>query len=342
VDAELDGERRLAVGYVGCGYITDIHLTASRLAGPVRVVGAVDVSEKAARSFVERAGEGEVLGLEDLVHDPDVDIVFVCTPHDVRHEPLVEAARAGRLVVCEKPLALDAPSARAVADSLGPDANRVVLGFNQRFMAGPTLLRAALREGGRPPSALEISLVAPGFLNSWAGLPRSGGGVLVGLGSHAVDMTSYLTGQRLGDVRAFASRVRLEEPYLEDVATIVGRLPSGAPVTITVHDHGSEWWSMDLERLLQVRAFTETTVLQCGVSDLHSWALPSRQSEHVSAPGRQFLEAWGYADLSRAVRTWAFTGRRDERLATVDDGLACAVAIDEAVAVARPDVSCTP
>jgi predicted dehydrogenase len=328
-------DRPLGLAFVGCGYIAGLHLRAARRLGPTCLVGAADVHEPSARAFVERAGEGEVLSLPALVAHDDVDVIYVCTPHDVRSEPVVGAAREGRTVLCEKPLALTSSAARALADELGPDATRVALGFNQRFMAGPSRLRSALRETAVAPAVLTVDVVSPRFLDGWAGLAERGGGVFVGLGSHAVDLVRYLTGQSLRDVRGVGARVRLEEPFLEDVATIVGRLPTGGQVTITAHDSGSDWWSMDLRQLLRIRAFAGAVIFDGGVSDLRGWDATAGRAWSDPTPAPDFLTAWGYVDMNRAVRAWALTGERDDRLAGVDDGLAVAVAVDAAMDDAR-------
>jgi predicted dehydrogenase len=94
------------IGLVGAGFIAEIHANAFRpLAGRARITAVTSRSEEKARAFAGRHGIGAVVpDFEALLARHDVDVVDLCVPNHVHAEMAVAAARAGKHVICEKPL----------------------------------------------------------------------------------------------------------------------------------------------------------------------------------------------------------------------------------------------
>src|SRR3954449_6941827 len=109
------GEVRVAIA--GTGFIGALHARAARLAG-ARLVGVAASSPESARRAAQALGaERAFASAEELVEAPDVDVVHICTPNHL-HVPLALAAlAAGKHVVCEKPIAVDAAGAQELADA---------------------------------------------------------------------------------------------------------------------------------------------------------------------------------------------------------------------------------
>src|SRR6185295_16166477 len=117
-DLLLDSRRKFAyilpmpggvgVAIAGTGFIGGVHARSARLAG-ARLVGVAASSPESARRAAAAFGaERAFASAEELVESPDVDVVHICTPNHL-HVPLAEAAlAAGKHVICEKPIALDA------------------------------------------------------------------------------------------------------------------------------------------------------------------------------------------------------------------------------------------
>src|ERR671916_1414832 len=109
--------RGLRVAIAGTGFIGAVHARSARLAG-ARLVGvAASTPERSERAAAELGAERGFASAEELVTDPAVDVVHVCTPNHL-HLPLAEAAlAAGKHVICEKPLATDAAGALRLAEA---------------------------------------------------------------------------------------------------------------------------------------------------------------------------------------------------------------------------------
>src|SRR4029453_1455275 len=110
----------LTAAIAGTGFIGRVHARSLRLAG-VELVGVAASTPTPAGAAAAELGAARAFdSAEELVRDPDVDVVHVCTPNHL-HLPLAEAAlEAGKHVVCEKPLAADVAGARRLAQPAWP------------------------------------------------------------------------------------------------------------------------------------------------------------------------------------------------------------------------------
>ena len=102
----------LRVAVAGTGFIGAVHVRSARLAGADVVGVSASSIESAVRAAAELRVERAFASSEELVQADGIDVVHICTPNHL-HEPLAAAAlAAGKHVICEKPLALDAAAAR--------------------------------------------------------------------------------------------------------------------------------------------------------------------------------------------------------------------------------------
>lgn len=200
---------RLTFGLIGTGYMGRAHAIALHAIGPIFPEVGPPICELLADSQPERARRGaQALGFRraaadwrELVTDPAVDVVDICTPNHLHHEMALAALAAGKHVYCEKPLALTAAQAAEVAAAARNAGVQHVVGFN--YICNP-LIRAA-RELIR---AGEIGAVTafhgeyhedymsdPDVPYSWRCERRlAGSGALADLGSHLINMAHFLVG----------------------------------------------------------------------------------------------------------------------------------------------------
>jgi predicted dehydrogenase len=197
-------ERELRVGVAGAGFIGAVHARSARLAGAT-LAGVADSSPERSVAAARRLGAER--GFESalaLAAAPDIDVVHVCTPNHL-HLPVAEAAlAAGKHVICEKPLALDAAGAERLA-RLAAATNRVAaVPFVYRYY--PTVREA--RERIRSGRAGDVRLVHGTYLQDWllkaeddnwrvdedlGGASRA----FADIGSHWCDLAEFVTGHRI-------------------------------------------------------------------------------------------------------------------------------------------------
>jgi predicted dehydrogenase len=210
----------IRIGVVGFGYMGQLHtanwrnlsLIYSELPVDIRLVGVVTGRPESLASAVQRGGF--VFGTTDyrrLIASPEIDLIDICTPNDLHFPIFMEALAAGKHIYCEKPLALNLAQASEMRAAARRSDRIIQLAFNYRFI--PAITRARqLVDGGFLGNVLtfRINYLHASYLDperkiSWRlQHASSGGGALVDLGSHAIDMIAYL----LGDFRRVFARTQ--------------------------------------------------------------------------------------------------------------------------------------
>ncbi|HET6259711.1 MAG TPA: Gfo/Idh/MocA family oxidoreductase [Pseudonocardia sp.] len=192
-----------------------------------------------------------------LLRRDDVQLVDVCTPGDTHAEIAVAALEAGKHVLCEKPLANTVDEARAMvaaAERAQARGVRSMVGFNYRRVPAVALARRLVEQGriGRVRHVRAVYLqdwiVDPEFPLVWRlQAERAGSGALGDIGAHIVDMTQFVTGDRLTGVSALTETFITERPLpeassglsasgsaergpvtVDDAALFLGRFAGGA------------------------------------------------------------------------------------------------------------------
>src|SRR3954466_3929760 len=146
------GERSgIRVAIAGTGFIGGVHARSARLAG-ARLVGVAASSPESAGRAVQALGaERAFASAEELVEAPDVDVVHICTPNHL-HVPLAEAAlAAGKHVILEKPIALDALSAQTLAEAAAESGKVAAVPFVYRYYPTVREARERVRAGATGP-----------------------------------------------------------------------------------------------------------------------------------------------------------------------------------------------
>src|SRR5207248_941511 len=146
----------VGVAVVGCGRIGRVH--ARNAAGNSRasLVMVFDVAGTAAEQTATELGVKAARSLEEVLSDRSVEAVLLATPTDT-HVPLITAAlKAGKAVLCEKPVDLDPQRARECWSGIAGGNPRVMVGFNRRFDPSFKSLRERLQGGEVGPLELAI------------------------------------------------------------------------------------------------------------------------------------------------------------------------------------------
>lgn len=188
----------LNVGVIGCGSIGVYHIENYQKTGKAEVVAVCDVDENALDRAKAKYGVGKgYKAYEDLLDRKDVDAVSVCLPNYLHAPVTVAAFKAGKHVLCEKPMAMRADESMQMIEARDAVGKRLMLGLTQRFRTDAQLLRKHIQAG----ELGEIYYAKCGYLRR-SGIPGMGGwfttrsqagaGPIYDIGVHALDLTLWL------------------------------------------------------------------------------------------------------------------------------------------------------
>jgi myo-inositol 2-dehydrogenase / D-chiro-inositol 1-dehydrogenase len=218
----------LRIGLLGCGQIArGVHLPVLRRLPNVRVAAiaeADDAARAAASALVPDAACFADFG--ELIHSGQLDAVVICLPPHLHAPSSIAAFQAGLHVYLEKPIAPSASEAARVLEAWRLAGTVGMIGFNFRFHPQAERIRQRVRAGeiGTVLGVRSVFSILPHELPAWKRSRALGGGVLLDLASHHVDLVHHLLGDPV--VRAYAS---VRSPAAEgDHAALQLELASGA------------------------------------------------------------------------------------------------------------------
>ena len=222
-------------GIAGFGWVArDFTLPALVAAGD-RLVAICD-PDPAARARAEALGARAHVDIAGLAADTEVEAVYVATPNHL-HRPMVEAlARAGKAVLCEKPLAQNLAEAEAMIAAASRGGAVYGTAFDQRHHPAHVALRDAVA-AGRIGTVTAVRIVyacwlgadwsAGGSQDNWrVDAAKAGGGALMDLAPHGLDLVEFLLGEPLRDIAAL-TQSRVQDYAVDDGALLIGTTASG-------------------------------------------------------------------------------------------------------------------
>ncbi len=197
------GKKPLGIGIIGTGSITQRrHLPAylkMQAEGLVRVVALCDIDPAALQAASAQAPDARtVTDYADLLAMPDVNAVGICTPNYLHFQPVLDSFAAGKHVLCEKPLALNAVEGEAMVAAGHAAGKQLQVGLNTRFGAGPQAVKRFVDDGklGDIYYARAHALRRRGIpgWGTFTQKDKQGGGPLIDIGVHILDLTLWLMG----------------------------------------------------------------------------------------------------------------------------------------------------
>jgi predicted dehydrogenase len=243
-------EHRSGIGaaVIGSGFIGTVHIETLRRIG-VRLVGLLESSrELGERRAAELGLPKAYASLDELLADPDVEVVHVASPNELHHPQARRILSAGRHVVCEKPLAMTSAESAELVDLAAASGLVNAVNFNIRWYPLNQHV-AAMVAGGELG---DVRLVTGRYFQDWLlydtdwnwRLEGDRGGALraVGdIGSHWLDLTSFVTGLRVEAVMAdLATFVPVRRKPVGEVATFsTERAAETVPVEVQTEDAAS-------------------------------------------------------------------------------------------------------
>ncbi|HOK55061.1 MAG TPA: Gfo/Idh/MocA family oxidoreductase [Armatimonadota bacterium] len=248
---------KVKTGIIGTGFIGPAHVEAVRRLGYVEVAAVAEANKDLAEQKAAALSIPKAYGsYQELLADPEIQVVHVCTPNTLHYPIVKDALQAGKHVYCEKPLAMNSrESAELVkmADDLGL-VNAV--NFNYRFYPLNQEAKAKVQSGeiGRTlvitGSYLQDWLLLPTDYN-WRIEPDLGGEsrAVADIGSHWCDLISFITGQKF--TRVYADLAVVHKTRMKPkkaIETYAGKelTPEDyEAVPVTTEDYGTVMFEMD-------------------------------------------------------------------------------------------------
>jgi len=197
------------IAVIGAGWIAEqVHLPNLRRLSGVVIKGVVDPDAERRLVIQSRwAGMPVFESIENLLGSGTPDALLVCTPPEHHIEGALRALSCGTHLYLEKPIATRTSEARAMVDAWRPSTRIAAMGFNYRFHPGISELvrRFVAGEVGARIAIRTLFSAPDNERGSWRSMSSRGGGALVELGSHHLDLIRFVTGEEVREVTATLS-----------------------------------------------------------------------------------------------------------------------------------------
>lgn len=208
------------IGIIGCGKITQVrHLPEYAENSQAHLTGLYDINQDRAQELVKRYGGKAYASIDEMLGDPEIDAVSVCTANNSHAKITIQALNAGKHVLCEKPMATNLEDCEAMVAAAKKNGKYLMIGHNQRLAEAHVLAKKLVSEGlighiltfrtSFGHSGPETWSVDPGKSVWFFDKKQAFMGTMGDMGIHKTDLIQYLTGQRV--VKTTARLVTLDK-----------------------------------------------------------------------------------------------------------------------------------
>ena len=208
------------IGIIGCGKIAQVrHIPEYAEHPEAKLLGFYDINLERARELAENHGGIAYETVEELLANPEIQAVSVCAANFAHAELTIAALRAGKHVLCEKPMAITLEECEAMVEEADKAGKYLMIGHNQRLAKAHSTAKELIDSGliGRIVTfrttfghcGPETWSVDPGKNTWFFDKNKAAMGAMADLGIHKTDLVQFLTGQRV--VRTTAKLSTLEK-----------------------------------------------------------------------------------------------------------------------------------
>jgi predicted dehydrogenase len=233
------------LGIIGLGYVGSTHLRHSLKLTNARVAAVSDMSKKALQKAKDAGVKKTYTDYKDLLRDPEIDAVIIALPTHLHLQCAKDAAEAKKQIFLEKPIARNVEEAKEIVLASRRNSVKLMVGYPLRFLTNFQILKQQIRTGAFG----EIELAHATYVSSgpffhraegyapvsvpewWFNKDLTGGGVLVDLGSHIINLARWYFGE-ITDIKSnLGYRFNMD---LEDSAVCLAKFKSGIRAVITL------------------------------------------------------------------------------------------------------------
>ena len=241
----------IGIGIIGAGFFGEVHARAITAVPGLRVAAVCREDVEAARAFANRHGGMAYGSFEALLVDAAVTAVVIATPHHLHAQMAIAAARAGKHILLEKPMAPTLSECDAINAAVAQAGVQLMVGHVMHFALPCRIAREIQAKGdlGRPVlgTSWMIKLWMEANRRPWHLSHATGGGMLMTAGIHALDRLVWLMGGTVESVSALIGTC-FHEQEADDSALMLLRFADGriGQVTSIGYRDGAVTFAMDL------------------------------------------------------------------------------------------------
>lgn len=197
----MEPRRKVKFAVIGCGAISKSHLVGIADTGEAELAAVCDVNLEQAEAAAKPYGARAFTDYEQLLAQPDIDVVSICTPSSLHPEQTIQAALAGKHVISEKPMAIQLADAVRMAEVCERQGVKLATVFPRRMSPAAQYAKRIIEEGWLGRLSLcsghakfyrdQAYYDSAGWRGTWA---WDGGGSMMNQGIHTVDLLQWLAG----------------------------------------------------------------------------------------------------------------------------------------------------
>jgi len=241
---------KIRFGVIGAGGIAERRtIPGMLLAENATLTAVMDVKDGVAESLSKKYGCKYFYdSTEELVKNPEIDAVYIASPVVFHAEAARLAADNGKHILIEKPIAFTSEEGRKLVEYCEEKGVKIAAGFMMRFGAHVQNMKKAVLDGkiGKVVSGYsQFTLWLPTEEGNWRQeKAKAGGGCLMDMGVHCIDLIEYITGSRVTHVAALNETISFDYD-VEDSSTVMLRLSNGAQCVVqtnfNIPDEAAKW-----------------------------------------------------------------------------------------------------
>ena len=198
----------IGIGIIGCGKIAQVrHIPEYADHPDAELRGFYDLDFPRAKGLAEKYGGKAYENVDDLIADPAIDAVSVCAANNAHAELTIKALKAGKHVLCEKPMAVTLEDCEAMVAEAKKAGRFLMIGHNQRLAKAHVVAKELIRSGLIGRIVTFRTTFGHGGPETWSITPgknvwffdkkRAAMGAMADLGVHKTDLIQFLTDQRV-------------------------------------------------------------------------------------------------------------------------------------------------
>ena len=225
--------KKIKWGVIGCGGIADRRtLPGMMLSDKAELLAVMDANSDAAEACKEKYGAKYAFTkYEDVLSVPEIEAVYIASPVFFHKEQAIAAAKAKKHILLEKPVALTVSEAEEIKKACEENGVKISIGFLMRFHGYHQKIKEIIAEGkiGEIVSMRgQFTCWYPDIIGAWRQKKAtSGGGALVDMGIHVIDLIHYITGLKATQVAAF-NQTQTFNYEVDDSSNVIMKMDNGS------------------------------------------------------------------------------------------------------------------